>query len=120
MSRDYKLYLDDIISAIQKIRKYTVSFGDLAAFEKDEMAVEAVLYNLLTIGEAVKHIPDAKRASLSEVEWRKIAGLRDMIGHAYFSINLTIIWDVVQNKLDALEMHVNALLRDETDETDPS
>ena len=55
------------------------------------------------IGEAVKRLPAEFRTSHSGIEWQKIAGLRDMLIHEYFGIDLDILWDVVQNKLSDLE-----------------
>lgn len=55
------------------------------------------------IGEAAKMIPDSVRADYPKVEWKKISGLRDILVHHYFEVDLDIIWDVIQNKLPALE-----------------
>ena len=109
MSRDYKQYLEDILEAIQKIDTY-VKDVEFEQFADDSMRREAVFFNLQIIGEAVKHIPDALREAYPAVEWRKIAGLRDIMAHAYFSINLEIVWDVVENKLTEFSTHIAAIL----------
>ncbi len=113
MSRDYKLYLEDILEAAQKIERYSkdVSFQQ---FRKDEMRMDAVLRNLEIIGEATKNLPPALRKKYPAVEWRKIAGLRDVAIHAYFSIDLNIVWDVVQYKLPELRRYVATILEQET------
>ncbi len=59
----------------------------------------AVLRNLEIIGEAAKHIPEDVRAQMPAIEWRKIAGLRDIVVHVYFGIDDDIIWDIVSNKV---------------------
>jgi uncharacterized protein with HEPN domain len=79
-------------------------------FVQDGKTVDAVVRNLEIIGEAVKQIPEDVRAQEPGVEWRKIAGLRDIITHAYSQVDLVIIWDVVTNKLPAFETRVRALL----------
>jgi uncharacterized protein with HEPN domain len=98
MSRSLNLYLEDIIEAIRKIYSYTNSL----TFEKfcvDERTVDAVIRNLIIIGEAVENIPEDARNTEPEIEWRKIAGLRDFAAHAYFNMSNQIVWDVVQTKL---------------------
>jgi uncharacterized protein with HEPN domain len=66
-------------------------------FRADERTFDAVVRNLEIMGEAAKHIPDATRAHMSKVPWRKIAGMRDWLAHAYFGIDFDILWDVVRN-----------------------
>ena len=59
--------------------------------------------NLEVIGEAAKMIPEAIRVEYPNIEWKKIAGLRDILAHHYFEVDLDIVWDIVQNKLPELE-----------------
>ncbi len=101
MSRNLILYLDDILSSIEKIERYTANMN-LDSFTADERTVDAVSLNLQIIGEAVKKMPSELRDRYPQIEWRKIAGLRDAIAHAYFSIDDEIIWDIVQTKLTDL------------------
>jgi uncharacterized protein with HEPN domain len=114
MSRDYKLYLQDILEGIQKIESYLQGMS-FQQFSQDELRIDAVLRNLEIIGEATKNIPPEVRAKYPSIEWRKIAGLRDVAIHAYFTIDLRIIWDVVQNKLPGLRGDVAKILEDEID-----
>ncbi len=98
MSRDYKQYLDDILEAAQRIQDYLQGVSR-QQLETDRLRRDAIVYNLQIIGEAVKQIPPEVREKYPNIEWRRIAGLRDIIAHEYFSVNLNIIWDIVQNKL---------------------
>jgi uncharacterized protein with HEPN domain len=102
MSRSLALYLEDIIEAIRKIRSYT-SLLNFEEFCVDERTVDAVIRNLIVIGEAVKNIPEDTRKMEPGIEWRKIAGLRDFAAHAYFNVSTQIVWDVVQTKLLPLD-----------------
>jgi len=76
------------------------------------MTLDAVVRNLEVIGEAVKQLPVDLRAREPGVDWQKIAGLRDILIHHYFGIDVDILWDIIQNKLPALEVSVGALLRE--------
>jgi uncharacterized protein with HEPN domain len=109
MSRDPTLYLQDIEESCQKVLSYThdISFREFAA---DAKTIDAVARNLEVIGEAVKHLPGEWRRRHPGVQWRKIAGLRDMLIYAYFGVDVEILWDVVQNKVPELHEQVRAML----------
>ena len=66
------------------------------------MVLDAVLRNLEVVGEAAKHVPNDLRARISGVEWKKIAGMRDWIAHAYYRVDDDIVWDVVETKIPEL------------------
>ena len=109
MQRAHDLYLKDILDAVRKIENYTENLS-YEEFLKDELRQDGVVKNLEVIGEAVKNIPDDLRNKKPDVEWKKIAGLRDILTHEYFGINLEIVWDVIWNKIPGLKMNVIDLL----------
>lgn len=106
MPRDFEVYLEDIRQAIGKIRSYTANLTP-EVFAQDSMKIDAVVRNLEIIGEAAKMIPESIRTNYANVEWKKIAGLRDILAHQYFDVDLDIIWDILQNKLPALERELS-------------
>lgn len=111
VSRSLKLYLEDILQSGNKILRFTanMTFEELLA---DERTFDAVARNLQIIGEAIKNIPPEIRIQYPQIEWRKIAGLRDIITHAYFSIDEEVIWDVIQNKIPNLLAQIQDILTD--------
>jgi len=109
MPRDYKVYLDDIVEAAARIRRYTAGLS-LEALRDDTKTLDAVVRNLEVIREAVKKVPVQVHCRQPDVEWRKIAGLRDILIHEYFGIDVEIIWDIVQQKIPLLEQQAKQLL----------
>lgn len=111
MSREWRSYLDDILESCRRIRSYSAGL-DKEAFLSDQLVLDAVLRNLEIIGEAAKRTPPEVRQQMSQIEWRKIAGMRDWLAHGYFRIDGNIVWDVVQNKLPELEQAVSSFPAD--------
>lgn len=111
MFRDYGLYLDDIVTAAGAIHLYTAGY-DFEHFAADARTFDAVLHNLVVIGEAASKLPQEVQAQAPAVEWRKIVALRNIVVHEYFGINPVIVWDVVVNKLPGLVDACRDLLDD--------
>jgi uncharacterized protein with HEPN domain len=101
VSPDHNLYLKDILVASKRILSYTQGLNR-SGLENDKQALDAVLFNLMVIGEAVKNIPDTLRTQHPEVPWRQIGRFRDVVVPHYFDLDLEIIWDIIQTKLPPL------------------
>lgn len=101
MSRDPRLFLDDILASCEKVLRYTDGIT-FERFQADDKTFDAVARNLEIIGEAAKALPPDLRAAHPGIEWRKIAGLRDILIHQYFGIDEAIIWDVALNWIPRL------------------
>ncbi len=92
MSREPSLRLEDILAAAAAIEEYLQGY-DYESFVEDRRTVDAVTRNLEIIGEAVKYLPEELLRHYPDIPWRAIAGFRDILAHAYFRSEDSIIWD---------------------------
>jgi uncharacterized protein with HEPN domain len=105
MKRDVSLYIEDIIECIAKIEEYTDSITE-DDFYDNTQSQDAVLRRLEIIGEAVKQIPKSIRDKYPDIPWKSIAGLRDVLIHAYFGVNLHRAWKAVKEDIPDLKIKI--------------
>ncbi len=108
MSRSWQLFLLDMQEACEKVMRYCQGMT-LADFTNDSLTRDAVLRNLFIIGEAAKKIPAKVRQQHPAVEWKAMAGLRDVLAHAYFALDDDTLWDIVRNEVPALLREVERM-----------
>jgi uncharacterized protein with HEPN domain len=106
---DENLFID-IHESICKIEKY-IDKNDFEFFSQDEKTVDAVVRNLEIIGEAAQKISEHFKSLNSNIEWRKIIGLRNRIVYEYFGIDLNIIWEVVQTYIPKMKTDIENLIK---------
>ncbi len=111
MIRDYKLFVKDILDAIDKIEEF-VGNMDYGEFIKDDKSSTAVVKKIEIIGEAIKNIPKDVRVKYKAIPWKDIVGMRNKITHNYFKIDYEIVWNVVKEKLPALKIQIEQLLKE--------
>lgn len=105
------IYLEDILGASEKIEIYVRGLT-YEEFTKNSLVVDGVIRNLAIIGEAVKSIPSEIKKKHTDIEWKKVAGLRDIIVHKYSEVNTKIIWDIVENKLPELKKSIKKVIEE--------
>lgn len=110
--RNYFLFLEDIMQAIEKIETYTKDHT-VEAFCSNSMAVDAVIRNFEVIGEASKSVPQNIKEKYPHIEWREAAGFRDVLIHDYFGIDIEAVWDTIQNNIPAFKRHIAEVILSE-------
>lgn len=110
MSRDEQERLRDIKDAISAIRDHLANAGDTSVAKEDPLLHDALLFQFVVIGEAVKHLAPETRESAPEIPWIDIAGLRDLIAHEYFRIDIHRVLEIVDRDLPPLEHAIDRLL----------
>ena len=110
MSRDEQERLRDIQDAIVAIRQHLVQAGETTAAREDPLLHDALLFQFVVIGEAVKHLAPETRESTPQIPWTDIAGLRDLIAHEYFRIDIHRVLEIVDRDLPPLARAIDRML----------
>ena len=110
--RDAKLFLEDIIAAIDKIERYISGIKSKEEFMETDMVVDAVLRNLEVIGEAAKNIPAEVKEKYPEIPWKRVIGLRNVVAHGYFVVDLEIIWRIIKEQLPDLKSKIKVIFEE--------
>lgn len=106
MTRDER----DIKEAIVAIAGHLDAVGDEPGARDAALLHDALLFQFVIIGEAVKHLAPETRASEPKIPWTDVAGLRDLIAHEYFRIDIDRVLEIVQRDLPPLERAIDRLL----------
>lgn len=106
--RDNGVFLLHIATSFEKIVKYLQGM-DEEAFSKNPLVQDAVVRNYEIIGEAAKNITEDFRALHPEIDWRGMAGLRDILIHQYFGIDLVNVWNISQSLASGVLAKIQSL-----------
>lgn len=108
-ARDWKIRVEDILQAIAEIQSFTdgMTFED---FQADTKTVRAVMCNISIMGEAASSVPLEIQSRFSEIPWAEMRGIRNVIIHEYFQVNLNILWRTIQQSFSPLVLQLSELL----------
>ena len=110
--RDIRDYLSDILDAVTEIKEITKDSENFNSFVQNKEKTYSAIYLLAKIGEAVKKIPDTIKSNYSQIPWRDISGMRDILLHEYFRVDLEKIWETIKKDLDPLKKATEEILKD--------
>jgi uncharacterized protein with HEPN domain len=108
MKRDTGLFIKDILENISYIKLFSKGLTR-DKFLEDKLRQNAVIRSLEIIGEAVKNIPGSFREKYPAIPWKKIAGMRDIITHGYFRVDLDAVWNIIKKDLSRLEKQIRKI-----------
>lgn len=108
--KDDKFYLNHIIESMTYIESYITGGKD--EFFKSRLIQDAVMRNLEIIGEAVKKVSMNTRNQHEDIPWREMAGLRDVLIHEYFGVDLRTVWGVVEKELPRLKPQIEDIIKE--------
>ena len=109
MKPDPLTFLRHILESIELIQEYLNKVSE-KKFKSSPAIQDQVLYRLMIIGEAVKNMPEKIRKQHVDVPWKTIAGLRDVLIHQYFGVDLDDIWLILTNRLPRLKKQIEKII----------
>ena len=105
--REWRLRAEDILEAIARIERY-IDGLTFEQFQADQKTIDAVIRNLEVIGEAARHL-GAHRDLPNGIPWADVAAMRNVLVHAYFGVDLKIIWHTILEDLPELRLQIQKL-----------
>jgi uncharacterized protein with HEPN domain len=103
--QNYKVYLEHILIECEYLQQASKGL-EFEEFIKDENLKRAFVRSLEVIGEAVKNLPENIKEKYPDVEWKKLAGMRDKLIHKYFGVDYEIVWDAIKDKKPNLKERI--------------
>ena len=109
--RDWRFRVRDILAAVRAVAAYTDGMT-YEAFVADDRTTDAVIRNLMTMGESIRWIPEPILDAHPEIPWRLMRGVRNVVVHEYFGVDPSILWETVRGDLPPLIAELEAVLQD--------
>lgn len=109
MTKDYAMYIEDMLESIGYIDKYVQGTTEVQ-FSQDKQLQDAVIRRLGIIGEAATRLTEEIRTMIPDIPWKSVVGLRNIVIHEYSNISLGKVWDVIQHDLPPMKGNLQKLL----------
>ncbi len=107
--REYTIYLEDILKAIESIGEFVESM-EFEDFIEDDKTTSAVIRRFEIIGEATKQIPDEIKEKYPKVPWREMAGMRDRLIRFYFGMDYALVWATIRKRIPKVKSLIKEIL----------
>ena len=112
MPKCYIEILKHILDECYYIQETITPEFSLTDLRANETIKRAIVRSLEIIGEATKKVPNEIKLQWKEIEWKSMAGMRDILIHNYFGINYSIVWDVIKNKIPELTIQIQKVIKE--------
>jgi len=112
MKKNWVIFCHHILESIRLIEEYTRGKTE-EDFLSSSQLQDSVIRRIEIIGEAVKNIPSEVKDKYHEIPWKEIAGMRDILIHQYFGIDLSLTWEVIRRDLPELKRKIIRVLEQE-------
>ena len=111
MKRDLNLFIRDILESINAIEEFSKNLNKKELIS-NRLKQSAIIREIEIIGEAAKNIPNSFREKYPNIQWHEIAGMRDVIIHGYFRVDLDAVWNVIKKDLPILKKQMQKIKKD--------
>jgi uncharacterized protein with HEPN domain len=111
MSKDARILIGHVLDSINLIQGYARNLTK-KDFQASHQAQDSIIRRLEIIGEAVRNLPDDLKDKHPEIPWRQIAGMRNVLIHEYFGVDLDLTWKTVERDLPTLKNQITKILNE--------
>lgn len=111
MTREYLLFVEDILEAIVSMKGFIAGM-DYAQFYADDKTRSVVVWKIENIGEAVKNVPKQIKDKYKMLPWSDMAKIRDKVRHYYFGVDYPIVWAVITKRFPEMKREIERMAAD--------
>lgn len=109
LNKDYYILLS-ILDTVHKILKFSAEYNNAEDFYDNDRDFDATMMNFIVLGETVDKLSEDLKLRNDHINWSKIYGLRNIIAHQYFGINVDLVWQIIQNDIPKLKSQLETLI----------